>query len=107
MRYKYENRYGVLEVEPIEEHHKVSEILGKNIEERFFFDLETSEKIALITDNKDIQLGFLSSPPYDKVYLVHHLTGSLGAVCRITKLLESNILLMRGELLWKREGNIP
>jgi len=85
MNIEYINKYGSLIIEPIEDYKKVSEISSKNYDSNLFFDIEYAEKIALITGNEKIQCSCVF-PAMNKMFLIHHLTGSMGAVCQIIKL---------------------
>jgi hypothetical protein len=85
MEIVYSNNYGYLEIEPIEDYHAVGEISSKNYNKSLFFSIDIAEQIVLITDNVKIQTSCVF-PDMDKMFLIHHLTGSTGAVCKINKL---------------------
>lgn len=81
----YKNKYGELEIETITEAMPVSTVLVSMVEQvNACFDLETAEKIALITDNKKIQIGIDGETK--KCYLVYHYTTSLVSICKINRL---------------------
>jgi hypothetical protein len=52
----YENQYGRLVLSPVTDVVHVDTISGKDIAAEHTFDLRTAEKIALITDNRGIQI---------------------------------------------------
>lgn len=81
----YKNKYGYLEFDVVGEYQDVTKISSKRVDAEFFFDISTAEKIALITNNKDIQLCF-TYPTNGTAFLVHHKSSGIAAVCRITKI---------------------
>lgn len=85
---KYENKYGKLEIE-VSEYKHISEITSKNV--NTFFDIETAEKIALITGNRGIQICV--SPDLKRFYLVHHKSYDIVSVAKVVTLeyLHTNI----------------
>jgi hypothetical protein len=85
MKITYSNEYGILEFETIEDYHAVKEISSKNYDGKLFFSIDIAEQIVLITDNVKIQTSCVF-PDMNKMFLIHHLSGSIGAVCKITKL---------------------
>ncbi len=54
----FENEYGSLIVEPVSEIMPVKDIRCKNYDESIKFDLDTAEKITLITENRRCQIAF-------------------------------------------------
>lgn len=50
----YSNKYGTLVVEPITEVMSVRDVRLKNIPMNARFDLDTAEKVVLITENRRI-----------------------------------------------------
>ena len=69
MKIQYENKYGTLELEPLEYRH-VSTVLHATTPDDLKFDFETAERIALITENRHIQLAFVTKPC--RALVVHH-----------------------------------
>jgi translation elongation factor EF-Ts len=87
----YNSKYGHLEFELVENYHKVGEISSKNYDKDLFFSIEVAEQIALITENHNIQCGAvfpegMKFSDISQMYLIHHQSGSMGAVCKITNL---------------------
>jgi hypothetical protein len=80
----YKNKYGYLEFEVIENYRDISTIHSKDLQDNLFFEIEVAEHIALITENRDIQLSVTYDPK--KMFLIHHQSSSVAAVCRITKI---------------------
>lgn len=83
MTIKYKNNYGQLELELVSEYIPVSTIKGSNISDSLKFSLETAEQIALITENRKIQICI----PLDwKVYVIIHNSPSTAAIAKIKSL---------------------
>jgi hypothetical protein len=80
---KYSNTYGSLQLEPIGPFKAVNTIRGVDLPDDIKFSMDTAEKIALITDNRGIQLCFES---FKKVYVIIHQGPSLAAVARIVNM---------------------
>lgn len=80
---RYHNKYGSLEIEVIEAYRNISTIRSKELSSALFFDISTAEKVALITENKGVQLS--PTADYKTMYLVHHESPSMAAVCRVVK----------------------
>lgn len=55
----YKNKYGTLELKPIGNFVPFSdfELFYHNYKQKVYISLDIAEKIALITENKDIQIG--------------------------------------------------
>jgi hypothetical protein len=85
MTHIYENEYGCLEIEVVGEYQRVAAIESNNFDAGCFFTIDEAEKIALITGNRGIQLGF---PSFDlkKAYVLYHQSPSVAAVCRVVRL---------------------
>jgi len=80
----YHNEYGILELIP-SDYVDISTILVATTPDEFKFDLETAEKIALISENARIQLTF-GYPNLKDAIVVHHTGPRTAAVCRIHRL---------------------
>lgn len=80
---RYENRYGVLVVVGLTEPMLIREIHGRDVPEEHKFDLDTAERIVLITENRLSQVCIESK---DSVYLVIHTSPSTGYVARVADL---------------------
>ena len=80
----YQNKYGRLELQP-GEYQNVSDIHSKDLDEDVFFGIDEAEKIALITENKNIQLAF-AYPELKKAFVLHHKSFDAAAVCRVVSL---------------------
>jgi len=82
---KTTNKYGQFEFAVISHYQDVSKMSSVNFDPSCFFGIEEAEKIALITGNKDIQLGF-ASWDRSKAFLLHHQSSSLAALCKIVSI---------------------
>lgn len=82
----YNNYYGKLILEETGELLKVSEIRGINLPDELKFSLDIAEKIALITENRGIQISgeFHKNPP--KMYVIMHVSPSTGYIGKIVSL---------------------
>ena len=80
---KYENEYGKLIVEPLTDNRPVSSIKGADVPADCMFDLDTAEKIVLITENQRSQIGVR---PSRRCYLVVHESPSSACAVRIVSL---------------------
>lgn len=83
MRLNFQNRYGQLTLVLVTDVRNVRDIHGKDVDPAHKFGLETAEKIALVTDNRGIQLGGLGA---HDCYVVVHETPDTAAVARIESL---------------------
>ena len=79
------NRFGRLHYERIAPYMAVRHIHSKDLHPSAFFDIETAEKIALITDNAGIQIAF-AYPGLKHGFFSHHLSSCIAAPCRIVTL---------------------
>ncbi|GKR18322.1 MULTISPECIES: hypothetical protein [Aeromonas] len=79
----FENEFGSLRVSLVTDYLSVSNI-SRDIPEvcANLFDVETAEKIALVTDNKSVQLC-MCYPLNGLGYMVYHRNGKEAAVCKI------------------------
>ena len=79
----FKNEFGTLSVSLVTDFLAVRDI-NRNIKSVSdnLFDMETAEKIALITGNKRIQL-VMCYPLNGQCYMVYHQGSSLAAVCKI------------------------
>ena len=78
----YENKYGVVELEPCDYVH-ISKVFHATTPSDLKFDTDTAEKIALITGNARIQL-VPNYPTNCHEWLVcHHSAPDTCAVCRV------------------------
>ena len=81
----YKNKYGTATLTPVGPIIHVSEVVGSEvIDAGYGFDLTTSAKLALITENVRLQ------PAYNMVrcqsYVIYHHTPSAVQVCRLDAL---------------------
>jgi hypothetical protein len=82
----YKNEYGVLELVPLE-YRDINTVLVTDTPDEYRLDLETAEKIALITENCGVQLAFGdSSLGLKQAIVVHHSGPRTVAVCRVHSL---------------------
>ena len=79
---KYKNKYGSLELELMEDYKDIKGVRGKDYPDDVKFTMETAEQIALITDNRGIQISF-EYPKLDKAYVMIHKSPSTIAVAKI------------------------
>jgi len=79
----FKNSFGALKISFVTDFMPVGEI-SQNMPEvsSNLFDVETAEKIALITDNKNVQIG-MCYPLNGQAYLIYHSSASVAAVCKI------------------------
>ena len=82
---KYENEYGSLELLPLDYLH-VSVVRHSDVPVELKFDTLTAERIALITDNRRIQLVPNYPKNLNEWYVAHHSAPDTCAVCRIVSL---------------------
>lgn len=80
MQLDFQNRYGRLTLKLVSDVRPVKGIRGVDIDDCHKFDMDTAEKIALITDNRGIQLCYGAGA---RLYVVAHDTPSTCAVARI------------------------
>jgi hypothetical protein len=81
---KYENKYGSLRLELVTDYVPVSQIRAKDQNWDVFIDLDTAEKVALITGNKDTQLCVGADKR--SMFIIHHIKGDTAAVCKVVDL---------------------
>jgi hypothetical protein len=82
----YQNKYGRIEFDLVSEVRHVSTIHGVDIDDQYKFDIRTAEQVALITDNRRIQICPQRTPKGYVLYVVLHATPSTVAVGRIKDL---------------------
>ena len=104
---RYENRYGTLDLEPLEYGH-VSKAQHSNTPDELKFDTDTAEKIALITENRHIQLV----PPWPitkpvRWFVAHHSSPSICATCRIVSLVFTSKVNPREEIAREAQCSSP
>lgn len=76
----YSNDFGTLTLTPVSSYMAVSKIKSKLPEvQANLVSLDTAEKVALITSNRNLQIGFYAY----QAYILHHDTPSTCAVCKI------------------------
>jgi hypothetical protein len=86
MKLNYQNKYGSLTLAPVTDVMHVNEIRGVNIDSQYKFDIKAAEQIALITDNRGVQLAPIKEPEGWRVYVVVHETPETAAVAKIVEL---------------------
>lgn len=84
----YQNRFGSLVLEPISEYRAVRGIRSDIVPtEGRFHGIDIAEKVALITDNRGIQISFQMPLTRDSFgYILHHDSPSTCAICRIVSM---------------------
>ena len=81
----WSNEYGSLEVEPVTEAGPIKGVRGVDIDDAVKFDLDTAEKIVLITDNRRCQVSgeFREG---GRLYMMVHTSHSVAALVKIVSL---------------------
>ena len=83
---KFENEYGygTLVLETITEYMPVKDIHSSMVSEEFRFNFNIAGQIALITNNRKIQMGLIGNTKL--LFIIHHKSCSIAAICRIKEL---------------------
>jgi hypothetical protein len=81
----YANNYGSLKLAIAGEYRNVGSIRGAALPEDVFVSIEDAEKIALITDNRRIQIGFAGMDP-KRGFVMHHASQGRPAVYRVAEM---------------------
>lgn len=95
----FSNKYGSLKVVFVGERQEVSKIKSAEFPEDVFFDMETAEKIALITNNRRMQISFRKIDKGNHGYLLYHFLASEVSLCRIESLTFSSDVIPSEEIL--------
>lgn len=84
----YKNEYGELTIEPVTDYVPISTVSFQKTPEvrENLFDINTAEKVALITENRGIQVCFplLAGRGPNNAYVVIHKDASTVAVGKVT-----------------------
>ena len=80
---QYANKFGAVSFATVSDVVSVNDVHGKDVDPAHMFDIETAEKIALITDNRRIQLCPFKTAQGWRMYVVLHETPSTVAVAVI------------------------
>lgn len=81
---RFSNKFGIVEITPVTEFMAVSSIRKTHPQAQAnTFDLTTAEKIALITENRRIQICPHFFPIDGLAYLLLHDSPSTAAICRV------------------------
>lgn len=80
---RYSNRYGRLALETSKVPQHISTISGKSVPEDWKFSIEVAEQIALITDNKHMQLASPYPVKKEGWYLCVHISSSIIYLARV------------------------
>ncbi len=80
MELHFKNKYGTLTLKLVSAVMPVDSIHGADIDNAYKFDLKTAEKVALITENRRIQIGGTNA---HDCYVVAHESVSTAAIARI------------------------
>lgn len=83
---RYQNKFGNVTFRPIAEVTHVKNIRGAALDARCMFDVATAEKIALITENRRIQICPFKGADGWRCYVVLHESESTAAVAEIEEL---------------------
>ena len=84
MKKLYANEYGELELETVGALCEVSAVSSRNVPVELYASPDIAAKIALISDNRGIQMCYVSKAK--KFYIVYHNSASYVYLCRIRKL---------------------
>lgn len=80
MQLNFKNGYGTLTLALVSAVMPVDAIRGADVDDAHKFDLETAEKVALITENRRVQIGGTNA---HDCYVVAHESVSTAAIARI------------------------
>ena len=88
MTIKFKNKYGFVELTPITDYMPVLGMSQLPIVNDYLFSMEDAEKLALITDNRMVQVSFpflcqKDHPKQNQGYIVHHQSASVACVCKV------------------------
>jgi hypothetical protein len=86
MRCDFANEFGTLQFRPLSEPQPIAGIRGATLDAACTFDLETAEKVALITENRRVQVAPFKTPAGWRFYAFLHETVNTGAVAQIESL---------------------
>ena len=81
----FNNKYGSAELEVVGEYVPVCGLHSRDVPAEFKFSLDTAEQLALITENRRIQIIF-EYPSMKRAFLIVHKSASIAAVARIVNL---------------------
>lgn len=86
----YENKYGSVTLTPVTDYMNISEVSANKLPviQEHTFSMEDAERIALITDNRSIQISFpwileQGHPRRNDAYVVHHQSPSTVCLCHV------------------------
>ena len=82
---KYSNRFGTLTLNPVTNYVPVSSIVYcQSVEaQQNTIDIETAEKVALITENANVQLCMPMKLGLTSGFVIHHKGPSVACVCKV------------------------
>lgn len=81
----FSNKYGTLQLKPVSDYMPVRDISHKIVPIGCAFTIATAEQIALITENRMIQVSMI--PNNIRVcYVIHHSSTSIAAICEIVSI---------------------
>lgn len=106
-RFTYQNRYGSVELETIEEYRHVSTVYGKDVPPEVVYSLSTAEQLVLITENRHIQIGIIFPLQREQVYILKHASASQVALCRIVSLKFVSNVCANDEIAHLNRAYIP
>jgi hypothetical protein len=100
----YKNRYGTVELEIMTESYPVSAIRSTMVPEEYMIDIDTAEAVALITENRHLQM---SSKDLRKYYILFHNNASSVQIVRIKSLSLIEGVNPRQEIATLNRGRNP
>lgn len=86
MNTHFSNKFGAVAFRPLSEPRTIAGIRGADLDPACTFDIETAEKIALITENRRVQIAPFKTANGWRCYVFLHETANTGAVAEIESL---------------------
>lgn len=82
---QFKNRFGTLYLTPVTDYMPISKITFKTTKavKEHIIDMECAEKVALITDNRNVQVCFPMQLDFNSCYVIHHNKPDSACVCRV------------------------
>ena len=77
----YKNQFGETVIEIASEYMSIKQVTRRDVPSNCWFDMDQAEQIALITDNRHLQIGF--SEDLRHAYVIHHKNSNTVAYCKV------------------------
>ena len=81
---QYKNHYGEAVIEIVSDYMSIKKVTRKYVPKGCWFNMDQAEQIALITDNRHLQIGF--SEDLRHAYVIHHKNANTVAYCKVTSI---------------------